>query len=149
MHNVNWRNAWFWAYLLLSILAAVLVASHTPVGAALSMDSLLYLSTANNILDGNGIVQETFALNGPAVRQTTIWPPFYPMALAGVLWFVKLATSSDVFGVAVLNFIALAASLFLVLRITLRVTTISACVAVAVALAISPSLQIVYTYAWS
>lgn len=149
MHNVAGWKTRSWAYLLLGITAAVLVASHTPVGAALSMDSLFYLSTASNVLDGKGIVQDTFALSGPAVRATTIWPPLYPMVLAGLMWLVKLASSSDVFGIAVFNFFALVASLFLMLRITARVTSITAAVVVAVALALSPSLQIVYAYAWS
>lgn len=149
MHNVAGWKTRSWAYLLLGITAAVLVASHTPVGAALSMDSLFYLSTASNVLDGKGIVQDTFALSGPAVRATTIWPPLYPMVLAGLMWLVRLASSSDVFGIAVFNFFALVASLFLMLRITARVTSITAAVVVAVALALSPSLQIVYAYAWS
>jgi len=149
MLNVVWWKPRFWAYLLLSVTGALLVASHTPVGAALSMDSLFYLSTANNILDGNGIVQETFSLSGPAIRPMTVWPPLYPVVLAGFLWITKLASSSDVFGVAVFNFFALVASLILMLRITSRVTATTAGVVVAVALALSPSLQIAYTYAWS
>lgn len=149
MHDFAWLKAHYWVYFLLCVTAALLVVSHTPIGVALSMDSLFYLSTASNVLDGNGIVQETFELSGPMVRETTIWPPLYPFVLAGLMWLSKLAGASDVFGIAVFNFFALVASLFLMLRITSRDTPITVGVVVTVALAMSPSLQIVYTYAWS
>ena len=82
MRNATQGTTRFWAYLALGVAAAVLVASHTPVGAALSMDSLFYLSTASNILDGNGISHDTYALSGPAVQATTTWPPLYSVLLA-------------------------------------------------------------------
>lgn len=138
-----------WAYLSLGIAAALLVASHTPVGAALSMDSLFYLSTASNLLDGNGITLDTYALNGPAVRATTLWPPLYPGSLAGITWLANQAGTSDVIGIAVLNFFALIVSLFLILRIVSLTASTNAGIVVAIALLISPSLQIVFTYAWS
>ena len=138
-----------WAYLALGIAAAVLVASHAPVGAALSMDSLSYLSMASNLLDGNGIAVDTYALSGPAVRATTLWPPLYPGSLAGITWLADQAGTSDVIGIAVLNFLALTVSLFLILRIASLTASTNAGILVAIALAISPSLQIVFAYAWS
>lgn len=138
-----------WWYLAPCLVAAILVASHTPVGAALSMDSLSYLSTANNILDGNGIVHNTFALSGPAVEATTVWPPLYAVLLAPITWLASLAGTSDIFGIAVFNVLALVVSMYLVLRIASLTSSIWAGVFVAIAIAISPSLQIVFTYAWS
>ena len=149
MHDsIRWTTS-SWAYLVLGVVAAVLVASHTPVGAALSMDSLFYLSTASNILDGNGIAHHTYALTGPAVQLTTIWPPLYATSLAGVTWLAIQAGTSDVVGIAVLNFFALVVSLLLMLRIASLAVSIAVGIVVSVALAISPSLQIVFTYAWS
>lgn len=138
-----------WAYLGLVVAAAVLVASHTPVGAALSMDSLYYLSTASNILDGNGISRDTYALSGPALQSTTLWPPLYPGILGAVTWLSDQLGTSDVVGIAVLNFLALIVSLFLIVRIASLVASINVGLVAAIALAISPSLQLVFTYAWS
>lgn len=149
MRNATQGTTRFWAYLALGVAAAVLVASHTPVGAALSMDSLFYLSTASNILDGNGISHDTYALSGPAVQATTIWPPLYSVLLAALSWLANQAGIAQVVAIAVLNFVALGACLFLILRIASLTGSIGAGVVAAMALAISPSLQIVFTYAWS
>lgn len=149
MRNSTRWTIHLWAYLAVGVTAAVLIASHTPVGAALSTDSLFYLSTASNILDGNGISHDTYALNGPAVQPTTIWPPLYSVSLAGLNWLAGQAGISEVVAIAVFNFFALVVSLFLILRIASLAASISAGVVVAIALAISPSLQIVFTYAWS
>ena len=113
------------------------------------MDSLYYLSTANNILDGNGIVHNTFSLSGPAVEATTVWPPLYAVLLAPITWLANFAGTSDVFGIAAFNVFALVISMYLVLRIASLTSSIWAGVFVAFAIAISPSLQIVFTYAWS
>jgi hypothetical protein len=136
-------------YLVLAVVAAVLVASHTPVGAALSMDSLTYISTAENILDGNGITHSTHALSGPALRPTTLWPPLYPVLVAAISWVASLAGTSDVVGIAVFNVIALIASMYLIVRIASLAASEQAGIFVAIAVAISPSIQIVFTYAWS
>lgn len=149
MHNPTWWTTRSWAYLALGVIAAVLVASHTPVGAALSMDSLFYLSTANNILDGNGIAYDTYALSGPSNQATTIWPPLYPLSLAGIAWLADQVGASDVAGIAVFNFFALLASLFLIMRIVSLTASTNAGIVVAIAFAISPSLQLIFTYAWS
>lgn len=138
-----------WGYLLLAVVAAVLVASHTPVGAALSMDSLYYLSTAGNILEGNGITHSTHALSGSALQPTTLWPPLYPALVAAIMWVANLVGTSDVGGIAVFNVIALIASMYLVVRIASLAASVQAGIVVAIAIAISPSIQIVFTYAWS
>jgi len=137
------------AYLLLTIVAGVLIASHTPMGAALSMDSLYYLSTAGNILDGNGIVHSTHSLSGPALQSTTLWPPLYPILLAAIKWVANTAGTSDVVGIAVFNAAALTATMYLVVRIASLAASAQVGLVVAIAIAISPSIQIVFTYAWS
>lgn len=149
MSSTNRWTARYWPYVALGVAATVLVASHTPVGAALSMDSLLYLSTAKNVLAGNGIAFETYALAGPAVQETTIWPPLYPVLVAGITWLANLVGTSDVVAIAVFNGCALIVSLILVVRIAGHTASINAGVMTAVAVLISPSLQLVHTYAWS
>jgi len=137
------------AYLVLALLAVVLVASHTPVGAALTMDSLYYLSAAGNILDGNGITHSTHALSGPALEATTLWPPLYPVLVAAIQWLANMAGTSDVVGIAVFNVLALIASSYLIVRIASLTASAQAGMVVAIAVIISPSIQIVFTYAWS
>ena len=136
-------------YLILTIVAGVLIISHTPMGAALSMDSLYYLSTAGNILDGNGITRSTYALSGPALQSTTLWPPLYPFLLAAIKWMADLAGASDVVGIAVFNAIALIATMYLLVRIASLTASAQAGFVIAIAIAISPSIQIVFMYAWS
>ena len=136
-------------YLILAVVAALLVVSHTPMGAALSMDSLYYLSTADNILDGNGITRSTYALSGPALQSTTLWPPLYPVLLAAIKSVANLAGTSDVVGIAVFNAIALIATMYLVVRIASLSASVQVGLVVAIAIAVSPSIQIVFTYAWS
>lgn len=136
-------------YLILALVAIVLVASHTPVGAALSMDSLHYLSTAGNILEGNGFTRSTHALTGPALQPTTLWPPLYPVLLAAIKWVANLAGTSDVVGIAMFNVVALIVSVYLVVRIVSLVASVQAGILVAFTFAISPSIQIVFSYVWS
>jgi len=137
------------AYLVLALAAIILVASHTPVGAALTMDSLYYLSAAGNILDGNGITHSTHALSGPALEATTLWPPLYPVLVATIQWLAEFAGTSDVAGIAAFNVLALITSSYLVVRIASLTASAQAGVVVAIAITISPSIQIVFMYAWS
>ena len=138
-----------WQYLLLAVAAAVLTYSHTPVGAALSMDSLFYLSTAGNILDGHGIAFTTYALNGPAVQATTLWPPLYPLVLAGIVGVAEMLGISSTSAVAFCNFVALLVSLVLILRIASIEGWGWAALVVGIACVIAPSLQLVHIYVWS
>lgn len=136
-------------YLVLAIASVVLVVSHTPVGAALSMDSLFYLSAAENILLGNGVVHETYSLTGPEYEGTSLWPPLYPFVVAGITGLTRLTDTPVVVGIAAFNVLALFLTLVLLLRISLRTTSVTAGIFAAIALALSPSIQIVHTYAWS
>lgn len=136
-------------YLVLAIASVVLVISHTPVGAALSMDSLFYLSAAENILLGNGVAHETYSLTGPEYEATSLWPPLYPFVVAGITWLTNMTDTPVVVGIAIFNVLALFLTLVLLLRISLRTTSVTASVIAAIALALSPSIQIVHTYAWS
>lgn len=136
-------------YFLFAIMAALLVLSHTPVGAALSMDSLFYLSSAGNLLQGNGITYDSYALSGNAYEPLTLWPPLYPIVVAGVTWLAGVAGISVVSGISFFNFLALLLTLGLVFRISNRTASTTAGAIAAIAVALSPSIQIAHTYAWS
>ena len=56
--------------------ALVRTASH---GAAVGHDQVAYLSAAENLAAGNGLVM----FNG---RRLWVWPPFYPVAMAVPIW---------------------------------------------------------------
>jgi hypothetical protein len=72
---------------VLAVLAVVLCATVTSkYGAGVSSDSTKYLSVAQNLLDGNGLVDHKGA---PLLS----WPPLYSMILAGL----SLFTGLDVF----------------------------------------------------
>ncbi len=149
MPSRDTRTILLWAYAALSAVAALLVASHSPMGAALSMDSLSYLSAAQNVFDGNGVARDTYALSGPTHEPMTLWPPLYVYALCGVLWAADLVGTADVVAISVWNFVALSLTLITFMQIALRVSPTRVAFPVTLALAIAPSLQIVFTYAWS
>lgn len=146
MHDSNGPR---WQFLLLAAFAAILIFSHTPVGAALSMDSLFYLSTAANILDGHGIAYTTYALNGPAVQATTLWPPLYPVLLAGIVGIAKMLGLANVTAVAFFNFVALLVSLYLIVRIASHSGWHWGAFVAGVAFVLAPSLQLIHIYVWS
>ena len=138
-----------WTFLLLAAVAALLLYSHTPLGAALSMDSLSYLSTAGNILDGHGIAYTTYALNGPAVEATTLWPPLYPIALAGIVGVAEILGFPSVTAVAFCNLAAMFVSLYLIVRIASYSGWNWGAFIAAVAFALAPSIQLIHIYVWS
>lgn len=149
MHNSSRTSSPLWQYVFFAVVASLLLYTHTPLGTALSMDSLFYLSTAVNILDGDGIAYTTYALNGPEVQPTTLWPPLYPILLAGVLWLAGLVGVSDVVAIVVVNFVAFLTSLYLMLRIASLPGWSWAGFVITCVLAASPSLQLIFMYAWS
>ncbi len=131
------------------LIAVILLLSHTPGGAALSMDSLSYVQVARNILFGNGISLPTFAMQGEGLTPMTVWPPGYPMILSVALALGSVAGAPTEAAIAALNVALLltsAAIFFFLLR-----RTVSATVAgiVTLAMVLMPSSQLVYTYAWS
>jgi hypothetical protein len=66
-----------WHFAVFALIAFILVLAATPDGASTSPDSLTYLSTARNLLAGEGYTR----FNGEAF---TLWPPLYPTLLAGI-----------------------------------------------------------------
>src|SRR5690349_20743468 len=78
----------FWIFLLvLSLLASILCATVTSkYGAGVSSDSTKYLSVAQNVAEGKGLIDHKGA---PLLS----WPPLYSLILAGL----SLLTGLDVF----------------------------------------------------
>jgi len=72
-----------------SILVAIyLVTNYTVI--YLSNDTAQYISTARNLLEGNGLKTDLLyyeqQLTGEIPAPQTIWPPGYPAVLASLLW---------------------------------------------------------------
>lgn len=98
------KNA-YWIFLLaLSIVVMTLGGIATSkYGAAVSSDSAKYMSVAENLLAGNGLVDH----RGLPLLS---WPPLYPLMLAGL----RLLTGTDVFVAGwYFNIILLGLNLFL------------------------------------
>ena len=113
------------------------------------MDSILYVSTAENILLGKGLVHETYSLTGSEYEAMSLWPPLYPFVVAGITWLTRLTDTPVVVGIAVFNVLALFLTMVLILRISSRTTSLTAGIFAAIAVALSPSIQLDYTFAWS
>jgi hypothetical protein len=81
------RNT-FWIFLATLAMLAILLCGvvTSKYGAGISSDSTKYLSVAQNLLEGNGLVDHKGA---PLLS----WPPLYSMILAGL----SLITGLDVF----------------------------------------------------
>jgi hypothetical protein len=78
------NRRFFWVFLaLLSLASMAMVAlSIAPLGAGVSTDAAIQMSTAENLLHGKGFID--FA-NRPFVS----WPPLYPLILAGASFFTS------------------------------------------------------------
>ena len=138
-----------WIVLIVCVVALVLAVSHTPAGAALSMDSLYYLSTANHILSGDGISQDTYSMTGASLQPMTVWPPGYPVAVSLVIGFGNFLDISNEAAVAGFNTIALLVSTCLVYFAARRFAEPTVAGVAAFLFSLSPSIQLIHVYAWS
>jgi len=95
----------FWAYLAILGLLSIVIAwiATSTYGAGVGTDGVIYLSTADSLMDGKGFVY--FETN-PYIR----WPPLYPLTIA----LLSRLTGVDVFIAAwSLNVILLGAIVWL------------------------------------
>ena len=61
---------------------ALILARQVNYGVSINTDSLFYITVARNLLEGEGFVEQ-------AVKTDyTIWPPLYPLLLAGATLFI-------------------------------------------------------------
>ena len=135
--------------LIVCLVALLLAVSHTPGGAALSMDSLYYLSTANHILAGDGISQDTYSMTGASLQPMTVWPPGYPVAVSLVIGFGSFLDISNEAAVSGFNIIALLVSTCLVFFAARRFAEPAVAGVAAFLFSLSPSIQLIHVYAWS
>ncbi len=103
--SVTVHQRYYW--LFLSILALVLITLGGVVtsryGAGVASDSVSYLAVAQNLSAGKGLHDQFGA-------ELVLWPPLYPMLLAGL----KLLTGLDIFVVGwYFNVLLLGLNLFL------------------------------------
>lgn len=137
------------AYLIFAGVAAALVIGHTPYGAAMSMDSLYYLSAAQQMSLGHGIALPDYAIGDRDISPMTTWPPLYAV-------FLQLLIPADsVFGVDAgkfvlwFNIVGLACTLSIFWALAGRLIPKVPAFVVTLLLALVPSMQIIYMYAWS
>lgn len=131
------------------LIAVMLLVTHSLDGVALSMDSLYYLRTARHLLDGNGVAQQTFAFVGQSLEPMTVWPPGYPVALAGSIATADVFGISERAAVTFLNAGWLIVALVLLHRIASRVVAAPVAAVFASLVALAPSSQLIHVYAWS
>lgn len=99
------RSRLYWVILSILVLIAWVLAGVTTsnYGAGVASDSVKYLAVAQNLLDGNGLVNH---LGAPLLS----WPPLYSITLAGL----SLLTGWDVFVAGwYLNVILIGLNLFM------------------------------------
>jgi hypothetical protein len=90
---------------LIGVIAAGMMLVATTRGASLSSDSLIYLNSSRNLVQGHGITR----LSGPTgFKPITHYPPFFPLMLAG-LQLLGLGVSTSARVVSTLAFGATAA----------------------------------------
>lgn len=139
-------------YIALAVLASVaifLVVTHTPFGAAMSTDSLGYLSAAKNFALGHGVSLPDYVIGKGDFFPMTTWPPLYPVFLSVFI------PSADMVGVRSGAYIAIIniVSLFVLLTIVWSLLSLFIhrviALLLSVLLAFLPSIQIVYMYAWT
>ena len=138
-----------WVVLVPALVAIILVVSHTPEGAALSMDSLYYLSTASHILAGDGISQYTFSMTDVSLKPMTVWPPGYPVVVSGVLGLGNFLGLSNEGAVAGFNILAMVVSTCLFYFAARSFAEPVVAGVAAFLFVLSPSIQLVHAYAWS
>ena len=129
---------------LLCVIAFALHIYMTPYGAAVSPDSVKYISAARNLAEGNGLLH--LANNGELVP-LTLWAPLYPVLLSmGAL----IRLEPWVFG-RYLNAILFAGNILLLQLILFRITkgNIGATIIGGIVMILSPIMLEVHTWIWT
>jgi hypothetical protein len=139
----------FISSLFFLIIAFELTWLHSPYGSAMSMDSLSYLSVAQQINLGHGVSLPDYAMGGAGFLPMTLWPPLYPLLMSVVI------PDSHVFGVQSgyyimwVNIICLWVLLVLFWAITKNFVGNKIAFFTTPLLGFMPSMQVIYLYAWS
>ena len=116
---------------------ALILARQVNYGVSINTDSLFYITVARNLLEGEGFVEQ-------AVKTDyTIWPPLYPLLLAGSSLFIF--DPLDVAGplnAAIFGLTIFAAGHYLRQRIHSRFLILWSCLAILLSI---PLTSIAYT----
>jgi hypothetical protein len=137
------------AYFTLIVISAILVHSHTPFGAAVSMDSLNYLNAARLIAQGLGISLPDYNLDSGDAVPMTLWPPLYPALLSAAIPTDRLFDVEIGQHVAWLNILSLFCTIWLFWWISGTFIHKGLALGLTIMFAFLPSLQIIYLYIWS
>jgi 4-amino-4-deoxy-L-arabinose transferase-like glycosyltransferase len=120
MKNRQWREQFdeyqsIILFALFLILGAVVILYNTPWGIGVVDDSVFYLSSAENFLEGKGF---SWPIGGGELKPLTHYPPLFPFVLAGLGW-LKL---DMVFAVRALIALIFGANLALIGHLVHRLT---------------------------
>jgi 4-amino-4-deoxy-L-arabinose transferase-like glycosyltransferase len=132
-------------YTLIGLIAVFLVAMAiiiyaTPFGLGLGFDSVAYISAARNLKSGVGLGRITCV----GFKPMTLWPPFYPITLAGLgllgLDPIRSSRAISVAGYALTIFVAA----LLIYRISRKILPL-----VLISVLFLSSASIVNTFSWA
>lgn len=139
------------ARLLVSVFGLLFVLGYTPLGVALSMDSLNYLLAARSLFDGHGLALPGDRITGPVREVMTTWPPLYSLLLAPV-YALHHGDGIAIEGlIRYVNAALLIASLLMlqvILSRSLRFNPYLAALCV-ICFALLIPVQVIFLYAWS
>src|SRR5260221_14019411 len=84
--SVTLQKKRFWIFLICLVLLVMILGGIATAryGAGVASDSVKYLAVAQNLLDGNGLIDHH---GSPFLS----WPPLYPIFLAGLSFISCLA----------------------------------------------------------
>lgn len=133
----------------LLLLALLSVLSHTPRGVAQSTDSLVYMDSAQHLLDGRGLSRTHYALDGSGIEPMTTWPPLYPLSLVPMLWLSQRADVPAQQILRIANGVLLGLTLLIFVAVLRVRVSLGNSVLLCAMLAALPSWQIVPVYVWS
>lgn len=134
--------------LIIAAFSILVTLLHTPYGTAMSMDSLSYLSAAQQMTLGHGVSTPNFAFGEKDYVPMTIWPPLYPITLFALIPSSQLFDKPET-AIALINAISLFFTLLLFFYIAKKIIRRDLALIATLLVALSPSMQVVYMYAWS
>ncbi len=133
----------------LVVFSILITRSHTPNGAAMSMDSLSYLNAAQQFTMGHGLSLSNHKIGENDYKAMTLWPPLYPLTLSALIPSLDLFNRSADLQIAWINAFFLSITAVLFWFVCKKFIHAKIAFFVTVMLVFLPSMQVVYMYGWS
>jgi hypothetical protein len=149
MVNSKERVTNLFCLLALIIFSLLITRSHTPYGAAMSMDSLSYLNAAQQFTLGHGVSLSNYNVSEKDYKPMTLWPPLYPLTLAAFIPSSKIFNAGADLHIAWINAFFLSITTILFWFIGRKFIGSEIACFVSLLLVFLPSMQVIYMYGWS